>query len=81
MDGDHRPDLVMTGRALANNGSWTVRAFGYPAAPFWEVYRNLGDGFDPMPDAWFLPLGGPPERGDFGLGVIFAVNAVALRIE
>lgn len=63
MDGDHRPDLVMTGRALANNGSWTVRAFGYPAAPFWEVYRNLGDGFDPVPDAWFLPLGGPPDRG------------------
>ena len=63
VDGDGRPDLVITGRAVVAPGGWTTRAAGYPAEPYWEVYYNLGDRFAATPKAWFIPPGGPPGSG------------------
>ncbi len=65
IDGDERPELVLTGRAKASNGDWIGRAMGYPNTPYWEVYRNEGDGFAATPISWKLPSGGPEDRGYF----------------
>lgn len=63
IDGDERPDLVITGRAQDGDGDWFGRAIGYPNTPYWEVYLNEGDGFAKTPTNWMLPHGGPAERG------------------
>ncbi len=65
LDGDERPELVLTGRAKGDPDDWVGRAMGYPNTPFWEVYRNEGDGFAAMPTNWMLPLGGPDGSGYF----------------
>lgn len=52
MDGDNRPDLVVTSTylqgnsTLANNGG------------VWKVYANNGSGFDSSPILWTVPSGG-----------------------
>ncbi|MCB9569979.1 MAG: VCBS repeat-containing protein [Myxococcales bacterium] len=63
LDGDGRPDLVLTGRAHANGLDWIERGIGYPNTPYWEVYRNEGDGFAAVPSTWSVPSGGPIDRG------------------
>jgi hypothetical protein len=63
LNGDQRPDLVITGRAKDNGGEWIGRAMGYPNTPYWEVYLNEGDGFAGAPTHWMLPSGGPDMSG------------------
>ncbi|MEZ4380605.1 MAG: VCBS repeat-containing protein [Nannocystaceae bacterium] len=65
LNGDQRPDLVITGRAKDNGGEWIGRAMGYPNTPYWEVYVNEGDGFAAAPTHWMLPPGGPDMSGFF----------------
>lgn len=54
VDGDGRPDLVVTGVAGPKKGE--IRPLGAPEAPRWDIYFNTGDGFAATPHAWVLPL-------------------------
>lgn len=50
MDGDIDPDLVVT----SNKGI----GFDLGVMPHWNVYRNIGTGFEMIPIRWELPAGG-----------------------
>ncbi|HFE46093.1 MAG TPA: hypothetical protein ENJ18_11475 [Nannocystis exedens] len=65
IDGDRLPELVLTGRAKTDKDDWIGRTMGYPNTPYWEVYRNEGDGFAATSTPWVLPQGGPEGRGYF----------------
>lgn len=54
MDGDHRPDLVITAQ---NDLNGLDVAFG-GTNPFWKVYLNTGGGFSGAVVNWRLPVGG-----------------------
>lgn len=54
LNGDDRPDLVVTGRGDFDG---VVLPLGAPEAPRWDVYLNEGDGFSPTPTAALLPTG------------------------
>jgi hypothetical protein len=49
VDGDRRPDLVVTASAIDRG------IFGRGSSPHWRVHRNLGDGFAPEPASWPVP--------------------------
>lgn len=53
VDGDDRPDLVVTGAVGPQKGE--LRTLGAPDAPHWDVYLNTGTGFAAMPQTWTLP--------------------------
>src|SRR5262249_41730520 len=46
LDGDAKPDLVVTTDASANV------QLGWPGAPRWDLYRNTGHGFSASATAW-----------------------------
>lgn len=54
MDGDLRPDLVLTDRCDQSGVGTTG----------WQVFLNEGDGFADAPIAWSLPSGFAPEQLD-----------------
>ncbi|MCE3294484.1 MAG: cell surface protein [Crocinitomicaceae bacterium] len=54
MNGDEKPDLVVTGQG---NGSFGD-GFGLPNNPVWKVYLNTGSGFSTTVTNWSLPAGG-----------------------
>ena len=54
VDGDGKPDLVVTG-SLGANG---VAEAGIGTSPKWEVYLNTGTGFAVNPTPWSTPAGG-----------------------
>jgi len=57
MDGDGKPDLVVTGAAeeLVQVG-YIFRVFGGNVeAPYWRVYLNDGNGFSKEPVNWLVP--------------------------
>lgn len=58
MDGDARPDLVVTGQK--NSNGWT-QAFDQETQPYWRIHRNIGNGFDADFVQWPLPDGGAIE--------------------
>jgi len=59
MNGDGRPDLVITGEAVSRSGyyHWN-RVPGFDSSPHWLVHLNNGSGFDPSPVTWSVPGGG-----------------------
>lgn len=64
VDGDRRPDLVVTATQIDG----TPKAQGYPSESHWEVYRNTGTGFDPSLAKWALPRGGTGAGGFYVTG-------------
>lgn len=54
MNGDGRPDLVVTGE---RSGGWP-RVFDADSQPHWRVHLNTGSGFDADATPWNLPAGG-----------------------
>ncbi len=56
MDGDGRPDLVVTGVAeeLVQVG-YVFKVPGGTDAPHWNVYKNTGNGFAAQPTEWPVP--------------------------
>jgi hypothetical protein len=55
MNGDARPDLVVTGQRSGG--------FPYVFGGYWRVHLNNGDGFDAVPTEWSLPEGGDNPGG------------------
>jgi hypothetical protein len=69
IDGDGRPDLVVTARAVEREGYyWWARVLGYGDAPHWNVYLNTGRGFEASPSSWSVPDGGQHLAGFDALG-------------
>ncbi len=58
MNGDGRPDLVVTSQVVSIPSYNINSAFGMPSTPYWKVYLNNGTGFDSNPINWSLPQGG-----------------------
>lgn len=57
MDGDGRPDLVVTGVAAeAVMLGYVFRVYGHDVSPHWRVYRNDGSGFEETATEWPVPL-------------------------
>jgi hypothetical protein len=61
MDGDLRPDLVVT--AQTYSATQQVRNFSPGSNPYWKVYFNNGNGFATSPTNWVLPIGGSRHSG------------------
>ena len=57
MNGDHLPDLVLTG--VRTNG--VMKAFSAGNDPYWKVHLNNGSGFETTPVTWPVPDGGAFE--------------------
>lgn len=57
MDGDKKPDLVVTAIADStfNHDQWT---FGAGQSRYWKVYKNTGNSFSANAINWTLPSGG-----------------------
>jgi hypothetical protein len=62
MDGDAKPDLVVTGLHINDQ----MKAVGYPSDSHWEIYSNTGSGFGALKQ-WALPRGGSGSSGFFTL--------------
>lgn len=60
LDGDARPDLVITG---VRGPDGATQPLGPPDAPRWDVHLNNGHGFAPVAQAWALPQG--PDGAHF----------------
>ncbi len=62
VDGDRRPDLVVTYDRSTASGS---------AGTSWSVYRNTGTGFAPTAESWTVPVRAlrVSEQGDAGTAV------------
>jgi hypothetical protein len=58
MNGDNKPDLVVTAevKSIPNYNVDTV--FGTTANPYWKVYLSTGSGFNTTAVNWTLPQGG-----------------------
>jgi len=59
MDGDGKPDLVVTSVADSNGYTYGARIqYGASSSPYWMVYLNNGNGFSSTPIHWSTPQGG-----------------------
>lgn len=61
LDGDHKPDLVVTGE---RNASDDIVVPGEKTSPHWRIYTNTGSGFDAGHD-WSVPAEGGFPFGGF----------------
>ena len=68
MDGDTRPDLVVSAQRNANG---YVQEFSPGSNSYWKVYLNSGSGFGGSATNWSLPAGGYIEGG-----VTYGYNAL-----
>ncbi len=56
MDGDRKPDLVVTGVATDQATVGPVfQVYGAPSSPHWKVYKNTGAGFSTTATTWAIP--------------------------
>ncbi len=60
LDGDAKPDLLVTGSVVGGD----MKAIGYPGDAHWELYPNTGSGFGGQV-LWALPPGGTGRGGFF----------------
>ncbi|MFY0538701.1 FG-GAP repeat domain-containing protein [Nannocystis pusilla] len=74
VDGDGRPDLVVTGVRASES---EVVPLGWPDAPRWDVYSSDGSRFAAEPQAWALPPGNDAEFFHHVDGAPLAPNAPA----
>jgi len=69
MDGDGKPDLVVTSVVDSNGYTYGARIqYGASSGPYWKVYLNSGNGFSASPVNWTTPQGG---NNDEHLGISF----------
>lgn len=61
MDGDGRPDLVVT--AEYNASVLRIQDFSPASNPYWKVYLNNGSGFSTTATHWNVPVGGLYYQG------------------
>ncbi len=73
MNGDARPDLVITSEKMSN-GNTTV--YSPTSNPYWKVYLNTGTSFSSIPTNWLVPVGGQINGGT-NLGFRFTANTSA----
>lgn len=59
MDGDSRPDLVVTAQLQGGN----VTCFSPGSGQYWKVFSNTGSGFSSSSSNWNLPNGGRLSGG------------------
>lgn len=60
INGDHRPDLIVTGKVIFGT---VCPVYAQSAAPHWRVYLNTGTGFSTTYIDWTLPTGGRLRQG------------------
>ncbi len=79
LDGDRRPDLVVTGKTISHPAAPDTEIkvnVGYPGAQTWNWYRNTGTAFEASGQAWSVPTGGTPTGGFWNIaGGSFAVGS------
>ncbi|MDB5284726.1 MAG: cell surface protein [Bacteroidota bacterium] len=63
LNGDGKPDLVVTGKWIDASGVNYVAEFGIPSTPCWKIFLNSGTGFDTVGQLWFTPSGGELVSG------------------
>lgn len=59
MNGDNKPDLVITGQLQSGN----ITCFSPGSGQYWKVYLNTGSSFSTTPLNWDLPIGGRLSGG------------------
>lgn len=70
IDGDNKPDLVISAQNDANADDKT---FSPTSNPYWKVYLNTGSGFSATATNWSIPVGGYYTVGNVSWGY----NAIA----
>jgi len=75
MDGDGKPDLVVTAAESSNN---SVILGSGPGNGYWCVYHNTGSGFSTSPVIWKVPDGGTIATGSVPLGFNVTSQSYAL---
>lgn len=63
INGDERPDLVITARTVSTADGDSKVGFGFPSDPHWLVHENTGTGFASSARRISLPSGGDPSSG------------------
>ena len=71
MNGDGKPDLVVTGFLDSITGGNYPTQFGVGNNPYWQVYLNTGTGFSATAINWHTPVGGDTYPIGFQLPVGF----------
>ncbi|MBL0072417.1 MAG: T9SS type A sorting domain-containing protein [Bacteroidetes bacterium] len=61
MNGDQKPDLVVTSAGVGGSGGPVQ--FGAGTNPFWKVYLNTGSGISTSVINWTTPIGGTVSSG------------------
>ena len=61
MNGDNKPDLVVTAEG---NSSKIAIQFSAAINPFWKVYYNSGYSFSSTASSWSTPIGGAISSGN-----------------
>ena len=62
MNGDHKPDLVVTSAGIGGSGG--PAQFGAGTNPYWKIYLNNGSGFSSTVTTWNTPIGGYYSSGN-----------------
>ncbi|WP_445454281.1 T9SS type A sorting domain-containing protein [Flavobacterium sp. 25HG05S-40] len=71
MNGDSRPDIVVTANVVQQGNYALDMVFGLPSTPYWKVYLNNGNGYNANPINWTLPQGGElSDTGSYGYNAI-----------
>lgn len=68
MNGDNRPDLVITSQFTNTTPDYTQPGAGLN--PYWIVYYNNGTGFDASGSNWYTPIGGYISTSSNSLGYV-----------
>ncbi|MBL0013452.1 MAG: T9SS type A sorting domain-containing protein [Flavobacterium sp.] len=68
LNGDGKPDLVVTGQ---NNANGYDTVFSPSSVPYWKVYLNTDSGFSTTAINWIVPVGGKQTSvGNWGFNAI-----------
>ncbi|MBC7863209.1 MAG: T9SS type A sorting domain-containing protein [Bacteroidia bacterium] len=78
VNGDNKPDLVITSEKMSNGD---VTVYNPTNNPYWKVYLNTGTSFSTTATNWSIPVGGTTSGGiNFGYRVVSAVAATSYDI-
>ena len=73
MDGDARPDLVITSQYSSSSNNH--QQFGAGSNPYWKVYLNTGTGFSSTVTNWSTPVGGQYSSTGTNLGLLSVASS------